>query len=74
MWKQLKIWEIRQKKRIGEFCLLIERWQQSVSRKPALELVKTIVEELGLISHYQNSNDPQDIARAENLVEFVTSG
>ncbi|HNX03252.1 MAG TPA: UvrD-helicase domain-containing protein [Candidatus Cloacimonas sp.] len=61
------------KKRIGEFCLLMERWQQSVSQKPALELVKTIVEELGLISHYQNSNDPQDIARAENLVEFVTS-
>lgn len=61
------------KKRISEFCLLLERWQQSVSRKPALEMVKTIVEELGLISHYQNSNDPQDIARAENLVEFVTS-
>ena len=59
--------------RISEFYLLMERWHNSITQKPALELVKTIVEELELIERYKNSNDPREIARAENIVEFVTS-
>ena len=31
------------------------------------------MEELGLVSLYRKSSDPKDIARAENLIEFVAS-
>jgi len=61
------------KKRISEFTLQLNTWKTIASQSPALEVVKTIVEELGLISQYRKSSDPREIARAENLIEFVSS-
>lgn len=61
------------KKRISEFTLQLNTWKTMASQSPALEVVKTIVEELGLISQYRKSSDPREIARAENLIEFVSS-
>jgi len=61
------------KKRITEFATMMENWRAMAANGPVLELVKTIVEELGLISQYRNSSDPKEVARAENLVEFVGS-
>jgi len=61
------------KKRIGEFATLMNGWRVMAANAPALEVVKAIVEELGLISQYRKSSDPKEIARAENLIEFVTS-
>ncbi len=61
------------KKRIGEFATLMNGWKVMSANAPALEVVKAIVEELGLINQYRKSSDPKEIARAENLIEFVTS-
>lgn len=61
------------KRRIGEFAALMETWRAMAAKSPVLELVKAIVEELGLVALYRKSSDPRDIARAENLIEFVSS-
>ncbi|HCX59162.1 MAG TPA: hypothetical protein DG355_00685, partial [Candidatus Cloacimonas sp.] len=60
-------------KRVAEFCGIIEEWRAMTTRLPVADLVKEIVEELGLVSLYRKSSDPKDIARAENLIEFVAS-
>ena len=61
------------KKRIADFAMMMDTWRSMAANGSVLELVKTIVEELGLITQYRNSTDPKEIARAENLVEFVGS-
>ncbi len=61
------------KKRIAEFTQQLLSWKTMAMHSPALEVVKTIIEELGLISQYRKSSDPREIARAENLIEFVSS-
>lgn len=60
-------------KRVGEFSKLLTAWTESAKYVPASELVKEIVEELGLVKLYRKSSDHKDIARAENLLEFVAS-
>jgi len=60
-------------KRVGEFSKLLKDWTESAKTVPASELVKEIVEELGLVKLYRKSSDHKDIARAENLLEFVAS-
>ncbi|MCB5278028.1 MAG: UvrD-helicase domain-containing protein [Candidatus Cloacimonetes bacterium] len=60
-------------KRVGQFCAIMEEWRQMAQTFPVAELVKDIVEQLGLVSLYRKSSDPKDIARAENLIEFVAS-
>ena len=59
--------------RIRNFAELLERWRLMVPSTGVYDLVKTIMDELGLIAHYQASKDSKELARAENLVEFVTS-
>jgi DNA helicase-2/ATP-dependent DNA helicase PcrA len=61
------------RKRIAEFTQQLLSWKTMAKHSPALEVVKTIIEELGLISQYRKSSDPREIARAENLIEFVSS-
>lgn len=61
------------KKRIGEFALKLNAWQHEAQFSPAADLVKAVVEDLGLISLYNKSSDPKEIVRAENLIEFVAS-
>ncbi len=61
------------KNRIGDFCHMLDQWRQQCTSQPVADLVKEIVEQLGLISQYRKSSDPKDIARAENLIEFVAS-
>jgi len=61
------------KKRMAEFTQQLISWKTMAMHSPALEVVKTIIEELGLISQYRKSSDPREIARAENLIEFVSS-
>jgi len=60
-------------KRVGEFSKMLSAWSDSAKSLPASELVKEIVEELGLVKLYRKSSDHKDIARAENLLEFVVS-
>lgn len=61
------------KNRIGDFCHMLDQWRHQCTSQPVADLVKEIVEQLGLISQYRKSSDPKDIARAENLIEFVAS-
>ncbi|MFA7025787.1 MAG: UvrD-helicase domain-containing protein [Candidatus Cloacimonadaceae bacterium] len=60
-------------KRVSDFAQMMQAWSQAALTQPVADLVKEIVEELGMISFYGKSNDPKDIARAENLIEFVAS-
>jgi len=61
------------KKRVSDFAAQLESWRMTALKSPVLDLVKAIVEELGLVALYRKSSDPRDIARAENLIEFVSS-
>jgi len=61
------------KKRVSDFASQLESWRVTALKSPVLDLVKLIVEELGLVALYRKSSDPRDIARAENLIEFVSS-
>ncbi|MCB5252839.1 MAG: 3'-5' exonuclease [Candidatus Cloacimonadaceae bacterium] len=60
-------------KRVSEFAKMMQAWSQAAKNQPVADLVKDIVEELGLVSLYRKSSDPKDITRAENLIEFVAS-
>jgi DNA helicase II / ATP-dependent DNA helicase PcrA len=60
-------------KRIEEFSIMLEHWREISRKKPVLALVKTILEDLKLIETYQNSHDPKEVSRAENLAEFVSA-
>ncbi len=61
------------RKRIEDFASLIEHWQSLCRKKPVLTVVKTVLEDLKWIELYQNSHDPKEISRAENLAEFVSA-
>jgi DNA helicase II / ATP-dependent DNA helicase PcrA len=60
-------------KRISEFAEKLENWRQMAQKSPVLEVVKDIMDYLDLISLYKKSQDPKDISRVENLIEFVGS-
>nr|MDA3814122.1 ATP-binding domain-containing protein [Candidatus Cloacimonadota bacterium] len=55
------------------FGKLLRKWKKLSQEIPITPLVKKIIDELELIDLYDKSNDPKDIARAENLKEFVTA-
>ncbi|MDD2332245.1 MAG: UvrD-helicase domain-containing protein [Candidatus Cloacimonetes bacterium] len=59
--------------KISGFYEKLQNWHQLSLSLPVLELVKTVLEDLDWIEFYRRSKDPKDIARSENLVEFVTS-
>lgn len=60
-------------RRVLDFAAKLENWRNMLSNTPVTTLVKEIVEDLELVKAYQKSSDPKDIARAENLIEFVAS-
>jgi len=60
-------------KRISSFAAKLENWRSLLAKTPVTAIVKEIVEDLGLVQLYKKSSDPKDIARAENLIEFVAS-
>ena len=62
---------IRQK--IAEFAEKLEDWHIKAQSTPVLDLVKEVIDSLDLINHYKKSQDPADISRVENLIEFVSS-
>ncbi len=61
------------RKKLAEFAQSIEGWRRAAQHTPVLDLVKEILDELDLISFYKRSQDPKDISRVENLVEYVSS-
>jgi DNA helicase II / ATP-dependent DNA helicase PcrA len=61
------------RKKVEDFALMLERWHVLSVKKPVLTVVKAVLEELNWIELYQNSHDPKEISRAENLAEFVSA-
>ena len=61
------------KARIGEFAAKLDSWRRLAQAAPVLDVVKEILESLDLVNQYKRSNDPADVSRAENLIEFVGS-
>jgi ATP-dependent DNA helicase UvrD/PcrA len=51
----------------------ILKWCSDSEKKPVNELVKNILEKLELIEFYEKSTDPKDIARVENIREFIAA-
>ncbi|RLC52943.1 MAG: hypothetical protein DRZ79_00335 [Candidatus Cloacimonadota bacterium] len=70
-----KISEIKPiaRKKLENLYLKFLKWTALSASLPVSELIKTIIKELELISIYENSDDPKDIARVENINEFITS-
>ncbi len=60
-------------KKLSDFAQKMESWRKMAREAPVLELVKEIMGHLDLISLYKQSQDPKDISRVENLIEFVGS-
>jgi len=55
------------------FGKLLKKWKKLSLEISITPLVKKILDDLKLIALYDKSDDPKDIARAENLQEFVTA-
>ncbi len=60
------------KRKIADFYSKLNGWKLLAGKSSVLDVVKTILEELNWVELYRNGKDPKDVARAENLVEFVT--
>jgi len=65
--------QARTQQKLEDFYRRLIRWRAMAAEQPMLKIVKTILEELEWLEHYQRSQDPKDISRAENLSEFVAS-
>lgn len=61
------------KKKLAAFIAMLESWKQASARLSAPDLVRLVLDELQLLELYRKGNDPKEIARAENLMEFVNS-
>jgi len=61
------------KTKLTDFHQKVKGWRSLSLNSPVLDVVKTVLEELNWIELYRQSKDPKDIARSENLIEFVTA-
>jgi len=59
--------------KLSKFYKMIAAWREKAAVIPVNELVKLILNELELIEHYEDSNDPKDLARLENIREFMAA-
>lgn len=59
--------------KLTAFKTMIERWQKSAETSPVTDLISDVINDLGLLELYENSRDPQDISRSENIREFLAA-
>lgn len=59
--------------KIDAFHQQLLKWQIMASQENVTILVKAILDELDWIALFENSKDPKDFSRAENLSEFVAA-
>ena len=52
---------------------VIKKYNELLPKLNAGELVRTLVEETGIVKHYRDSSAPEDIERFENIMEFLRS-
>ncbi|MBN2461852.1 MAG: UvrD-helicase domain-containing protein [Candidatus Cloacimonetes bacterium] len=60
--------------KISSFSHLIQRLLAYSRKKPVSAVIKRIITATGISDLYNNSDDPQDISRLENLNEFIAAG
>ena len=60
-------------KKLNEFVDLILHWRQLAQQVSISELAMEVIEKLQLIELYDDSKDPKDIARVENIREFIAA-
>lgn len=61
------------KTKITAFAAKLDNWRVAAKTTSVLDIVKDVLDDLNLIAQYRKGNDPKEIARAENLIEFVSS-
>ncbi|HHE64938.1 MAG TPA: hypothetical protein ENL09_02840 [Bacteroidetes bacterium] len=59
--------------RIRKLADLLEDWKQYAKDHSVVKLINKIIKQLHLIQMYNDSNDPKDIARSENIKEFIAA-
>ncbi|MBN2829182.1 MAG: UvrD-helicase domain-containing protein [Candidatus Cloacimonetes bacterium] len=59
--------------KINAFGDMLQFWQAQRLKMPLNTFVRALVTQIGFIETYTNSQDPQDLSRAENLNEFLNS-
>ncbi len=60
-------------KKIEGFYRLINKWKMQQNEFTLVEYIKGIIDDLNIIELYQESNDPKDQSRVENIMEFVAA-
>ncbi|RMG62961.1 MAG: hypothetical protein D6715_11775 [Calditrichaeota bacterium] len=63
----------RAQNKMHHFISLLEEIRREVDQVNALEIASRVVEQFGLRAMYENSPDPQDQARVENINELLNS-
>ena len=58
---------------ILKFYNTIKKYTDLLSKLNAGELVRALIEEVGIIEHYRKSSSPDDLDRHENVLEFIKS-
>lgn len=61
------------KKKLTAFFEMMFTLKTAAKHKTAPQMVELLLEELQLLQLYRKGNDPKEIARAENLMEFLNS-
>jgi len=61
------------KKKLQAFCQMLDSWKEAAAFKSAADMTRLVMDDLQLVDQYRKGNDPKEIARAENLMEFVNS-
>lgn len=59
--------------KMQNFGRQMQKWIELSNEASVFECVSQLVEDLGVIRKFEASDDPQDIARAENLKEFIAA-
>ncbi|MFO7895928.1 MAG: UvrD-helicase domain-containing protein [Candidatus Cloacimonadales bacterium] len=59
--------------KVNKFTDLIKKFIAAAAVKPVAELISDLIKSLELIELYNSSDDPQDIARSENVKEFLSA-
>jgi DNA helicase-2/ATP-dependent DNA helicase PcrA len=59
--------------KVHRFYTLLNKWQMMATLDNVTILIKNILDELNWINQLENSQDPKDFSRAENLTEFLAA-
>ena len=59
------------KSKLQSFCSLVSGWAEGAAEKDAFTIGQEIVKESGIAKLYYGSKDPEDMARQENVTEFL---